>query len=30
MGGILTAESEGAGRGATFMLELPIAEKFTP
>jgi C4-dicarboxylate-specific signal transduction histidine kinase len=30
MGGILTAESEGAGRGATFMLELPIAENFTP
>jgi C4-dicarboxylate-specific signal transduction histidine kinase len=30
MGGILTAESEGAGRGATFVLELPIAEKFTP
>jgi two-component system NtrC family sensor kinase len=26
MGGILTAESEGTGRGATFMLELPIAE----
>jgi C4-dicarboxylate-specific signal transduction histidine kinase len=26
MGGILTAESEGPGRGATFMLELPIAE----
>jgi C4-dicarboxylate-specific signal transduction histidine kinase len=26
MGGILSAESEGAGRGATFILELPIAE----
>jgi C4-dicarboxylate-specific signal transduction histidine kinase len=26
MGGILTAESEGPGRGATFVLELPIAE----
>ena len=26
MGGILTAESEGSGRGATFNLELPIAE----
>jgi signal transduction histidine kinase len=29
MGGILTAESEGTGRGATFMLELPIAEDFS-
>jgi C4-dicarboxylate-specific signal transduction histidine kinase len=29
MGGILTAESEGAGRGATFMLELPIAENYS-
>ncbi|MGA3170187.1 MAG: ATP-binding protein [Chthoniobacteraceae bacterium] len=26
MGGILTAESEGLGRGATFSLDLPIAE----
>jgi C4-dicarboxylate-specific signal transduction histidine kinase len=26
MGGILTAESEGHGRGATFVLELPVAE----
>jgi len=26
MGGTLTAESEGPGRGATFILELPIAE----
>lgn len=26
MGGILAAESEGVGRGATFTLELPIAE----
>jgi two-component system NtrC family sensor kinase len=26
MGGILTAESEGLGRGATFILDLPIAE----
>jgi C4-dicarboxylate-specific signal transduction histidine kinase len=26
MGGILTAESEGVGRGATFVLELPTAE----
>jgi C4-dicarboxylate-specific signal transduction histidine kinase len=30
MGGILTAESEGAGCGATFILELPIAESLTP
>jgi signal transduction histidine kinase len=29
MGGILTAESEGAGHGATFMLELPIAENYS-
>jgi C4-dicarboxylate-specific signal transduction histidine kinase len=29
MGGILTADSEGAGCGATFMLELPIAEHFS-
>jgi len=28
MGGILTAESEGAGHGATFILELPIAENY--
>jgi C4-dicarboxylate-specific signal transduction histidine kinase len=27
MGGILTAKSEGLGRGATFILELPIAEQ---
>ncbi|HEX4084754.1 MAG TPA: ATP-binding protein [Chthoniobacteraceae bacterium] len=26
MGGILTAESEGQGRGATFILDLPISE----
>jgi C4-dicarboxylate-specific signal transduction histidine kinase len=26
MGGILTAESEGLGRGATFTLDLPIAD----
>jgi C4-dicarboxylate-specific signal transduction histidine kinase len=30
MGGILSAESEGAGRGATFILELPIAEPPPP
>jgi len=29
MGGILTAESEGPGRGATFILDLPIAEPNT-
>jgi signal transduction histidine kinase len=29
MGGILAAESEGDGRGATFILELPTTEKFT-
>jgi C4-dicarboxylate-specific signal transduction histidine kinase len=29
MGGILTAESEGAGHGATFMLELRIAENYS-
>jgi C4-dicarboxylate-specific signal transduction histidine kinase len=28
MGGILSAESEGEGRGATFTLELPTAEHF--
>jgi C4-dicarboxylate-specific signal transduction histidine kinase len=28
MGGVLTAESEGPGRGATFILELPIDENF--
>ena len=30
MGGILTAESEGPGRGATFILELPVAEPIPP
>jgi C4-dicarboxylate-specific signal transduction histidine kinase len=30
MGGILTAESKGPGHGATFKLELPIAENYSP
>lgn len=30
MGGILAAESEGPGRGATFILELPVAEPIPP
>ena len=30
MGGILTAQSEGLGRGATFILDLPIAEQISP
>jgi C4-dicarboxylate-specific signal transduction histidine kinase len=30
MDGILTAQSEGLGRGATFILDLPIAEQISP